>query len=148
MTQHGLRFHPLYHVWVDIRQRCTNTNHKRYYGWGGRGIKVCEEWRTFKPFYDWAISNNWEKGLQIDRIDNDGNYEPSNCRFVTTEVNSRNKRNNKYVSIDGESKIIIDWANDPRCAVSYYTFRKRIYSGVEPKTALLSPLQPNKKFER
>ena len=90
---HGLRNHPLYRVWYSIKARCYNPKRERFKDWGGRGITMCEEWRNnFKAFYDWAMANGYKEGLQIDREDNDGNYTPENCRFVTAKVNSNNRR--------------------------------------------------------
>jgi len=91
--KHGLRKHPLYSVWDGMTQRCTNQKTKAYKNYGGRGVVICDEWRgNFKPFYDWCLSNGWRKGLEIDRIDNDGNYEPSNCRFISHRLNNLNTR--------------------------------------------------------
>lgn len=88
---HNLSRHPLYRVWKSMRRRCNCPKVEFYPRYGGRGIKVCEEWaKDFKPFYDWCMANGYERGLQIDRIDNDGNYEPGNCRFVTRTENMRN----------------------------------------------------------
>jgi hypothetical protein len=84
--------HPLYTVWTNLTQRCTNPNHPQYPDYGGRGIQVCDEWRDAAQFLVWAGSAGWEPGLQIDRRDNDGDYEPSNCRFVTPSVNASNRR--------------------------------------------------------
>jgi hypothetical protein len=93
MTKHGLSYNPLYNIWKQIIQRCNNKKCKRYKDWGGRGITVCDEWRNdFMPFYNWAIANGWKKGLYIDRIDNDGNYEPSNCRWVTPRKSASHTR--------------------------------------------------------
>ena len=92
-TTHGLRHHLLYGIWTDISYRTTNEKQISYKYYGGRGIIMCKEWRNdFKSFYDWCISNGWAKGLEIDRRDNDGNYEPSNCRFVTRSINTSNTR--------------------------------------------------------
>ena len=92
-TKHGNSHHPLYRVWIDMRGRCYNKNIKQYKNYGGRGVAICDEWsNNFKMFYDWAIKNGWERGLQIDRIDNDGNYKPLNCRFITQIENVRNSR--------------------------------------------------------
>jgi hypothetical protein len=82
----------LYFVHGMIKQRCNNSNHKQYKDWGGRGISYCKEWELFLNFYNWAMSNGYEEGLQIDRINNDGNYEPNNCRWVTSKVNMNNRR--------------------------------------------------------
>ena len=99
--KHGLRNTILYRIWRDIKSRTLNSKYKRYSDYGGRGITICEEWKNdFVPFYNWAMLNGYEenKGLSIDRIDNDGNYEPSNCRWTTKTIQSRNRRirkNNK-----------------------------------------------------
>ncbi len=85
---HGLSKHPLFIKWCAIKKRCSNKNDSHYKYYGGRGIKICDEWRNdFKAFYDFAMSHGWKKGLQIDRIDNDGNYEPDNCAFVKNKIN-------------------------------------------------------------
>ena len=89
--KHGLSKHPLYNVWYSLIDRCTNTHHRLYNRYGARGITVCKQWLdSYEEFYHWAISNGWKKGLQIDRRNNDGNYEPENCRFVTAKDNIRN----------------------------------------------------------
>jgi len=95
-TIHGLHKHTLYVTWKNMKARCYNKSHKKYKDYGNRGITICDEWlNNVKCFYNFAISHGWEEGLTIDRIDNDGNYEPSNCRFVTCQVNSQNKRTTK-----------------------------------------------------
>jgi hypothetical protein len=91
------RQHSLYSIWCGMKRRCKNKNHN----YGGRGITVCEEWRSsFEVFKTWALMNRWKRGLQIDRVDNNGNYEPGNCRFVTGRENSRNRRTNKLTLLD------------------------------------------------
>lgn len=93
---HGLANTPLYYVWCAMRQRCFSRTHVGYENYGGRGITVCDEWiNSYVPFHEWAMANGYEAGLTIDRIDVDGNYEPSNCRWVTMKVQASNKRNNK-----------------------------------------------------
>ena len=92
----------LYAVWNGIKQRCTNPNNNAYHNYGGRGIKICNEWaNNYKSFYDWAISAGYKKGKEIDRIDNNGNYEPDNCRFVDEETQANNKRNVRLYTING-----------------------------------------------
>lgn len=92
-TKHGLKGLGIYAVWVSMKQRCYNQNHKQYKDYGGRGIMVCNEWRyDFKAFYNWVLVNGYKTGLTIDRRNNDGNYESSNCRFITRAENNRNKR--------------------------------------------------------
>lgn len=93
MTTHGYCYHPLYNIWTLMKKRCYNENDEYYYVYGGRGIKVCDEWlHNPEIFIEWALDNGWSKGLQIDRENNDGNYEPSNCRFATNQINVLNMR--------------------------------------------------------
>lgn len=94
-TLHGMSTHPLYIVLKGMLHRCNSEGHKSYMDYGGRGITVCPKWTLTNPmvFISWAESNGYKKGLEIDRIDNDGNYEPSNCRWVTHQVNMNNTRN-------------------------------------------------------
>jgi len=93
---HGLSGHPLYRIYYSMVQRCTNKKNKSFLEYGKRGISVCEEWLDvnvgFTSFYEWCLNNGYKEGLQIDRRSNDGNYEPSNCRFVTNRDNCLNQR--------------------------------------------------------
>jgi hypothetical protein len=91
--KHGLSNHPLFTVWRCMKNRCYDPSHKGYKYYGARGITICEEWKE-KPdsFIDWVLKNGWRKGLQIDRINVNGNYEPSNCRMVTPYENLMNRR--------------------------------------------------------
>lgn len=108
--KHGLWNTSLYNRYYKILDRCYNKNHKYYYNYGGRGITVCEEWLNDPiSFYNWAINNGYKEGLSIDRIDNNGNYEPSNCRWVTRKEQERNKRNNKNFTWRGETHCIQEW---------------------------------------
>ena len=92
-TTHGLSGHPLHKTWRNIKGRCYNPKSHGFEHWGGRGIIICDEWlNEFKLFYDWCIGNGWKKGLSIDRINNNGNYEPLNCRIVTHQENNCNTR--------------------------------------------------------
>lgn len=85
----------IYNSWQNMKSRCLCPSNQKYSRYGGRGIKVCAEWIDIIGFYNWAKSSGWAKGLQIDRIDNDGDYEPSNCRWVTPSDNARRKRTTK-----------------------------------------------------
>ncbi len=107
---HGKRHTKLYYVWRGIKTRCYNKHSKKYDVYGWRGIAVCDEWRNdFMNFYDWAINNGYKDGLTIDRIDVDGNYEPSNCRWATQKQQQRNRRNNRKVTINGETHCLTEW---------------------------------------
>ena len=112
-TKHALTNHPIFNLWHSMKDRCygDDPQHKKYYK--DRGIIVCDDWRDdFKAFYDWAITNGWEKGLQIDRIDNDGNYEPNNCRFVTPRQNALNKRRLNSRNTSGYEGVTWDKSRD------------------------------------
>ena len=103
-----------------------------------RGITVCEEWRTFKNFYEWAISHGWNYGLQLDRINNDGNYCPENCRFVTSEINNLNRRNNIFIDVNGESVLAKEYFSNSNHddSVDYNTFISRVKHGWEIERSL------------
>lgn len=108
--KHLLTKHPIYKLRRDIIVRCENKNSKAYKNYGGRGILICKEWRdSFEIFYKWCIENGWQKGLQIDRINNNGNYEPNNCRFVTAKENCRNRRSDIMLTYKGDRKTMAQW---------------------------------------
>lgn len=101
----------IYHMWYAMIDRCTNPKLKSYKRYGGRGITVCDEWqKSLDTFYLFAINNNFSIGLEIDRIDNDDGYHPNNVRFVSRKINSRNKKNNTLITINGETKTLVEWA--------------------------------------
>ncbi len=91
--------HPLYTAWKAMKQRCCNPNDPAFHNYGGRGISVCKQWIDDpKAFVEWGLVNGWKSELAIDRTDNNGNYEPTNCRFVTQAVNNGNQRDHKKAS--------------------------------------------------
>ena len=98
---HNLSQHPLYRIWQGIKRRCYEKRAINYHNYGGRGITMCSEWKNdFKSFHDWAISNNWKPKLQIDRVNNDLGYSPTNCQIVSNYENAQNKRTTKFVIFD------------------------------------------------
>ncbi len=107
---HGLSKTSLMYAYDDMVKRCTNDKALAYKNYGGRGISVCAEWLKDKTeFFKWALSNGYKKGLQIDRIDNDGNYSPLNCRYVTPKENNRNRRVTRFLVFNGEKKSVAEW---------------------------------------
>ena len=131
----------LYGVWNAIKQRCNNPNNRSYHNYGGRGIKICDEWaNNYKTFYDWAMCAGYEKGKEIDRIDCDGNYEPDNCRFVDIETQANNKRNVKLYTINGVTKSLTQWCKEYE--MNYGMVRQRIIKlGWTIEDALIKPKQ-------
>jgi hypothetical protein len=94
-----------------MRYRCSNPTHTGYDNYGGRSISVCEEWDSdFNSFYEWSINSGYSDALTLDRIEVDGNYEPSNCRWVTQQKQNENKRNNHFLTINGETLTISQWS--------------------------------------
>lgn len=124
---HGLTGHPLHGVWQGMLRRCRDRRTNNFTRYGGRGVTVTAVWaEDFTAFYAWAVTAGYAPGLQLDRIDNDGNYSPENCQWVTPSANSRNKRNNVWITAFGETKVLSDWAKDPRCAVERRVLRQRM----------------------
>ena len=110
MTKHGLTDTRLHIIWIQMRARCEKPYSYGYKSYGGRGISVCKEWSDFQNFYAWAINNGYDKNLTLDRIDNDGNYEPSNCRWATQTQQCRNQRSNRNIAYQGEVHCLTEWA--------------------------------------
>lgn len=99
----------LYWAWKAIKQRCSNPKCRAYKNYGARGITFCKEWDKFEGFYEWAVSSGYEKGKDIDRIDNDGNYTPDNCRWATRRENVNNRRSTIRLTVNGETKSASEW---------------------------------------
>ena len=114
VKKHGLRYTRIYKILDCMKERCYNKNKDNYYLYGARGITVCKEWlekdNGIINFYTWAINNGYKENLTIDRIDNNGNYEPSNCRWATMKEQGRNKRNNYLITYKGETHCLSEWA--------------------------------------
>ena len=141
-TQKGIsrKYSNLYSCWNIMRHRCYDVNNEKYANYGARGITVCEEWRySFEPFFNWAMANGYQKGLTIDRIDVNGNYEPSNCRWTTYIVQARNKTNNKMITYKGETKCLSQWCEE--LEIPYHTIRARIRLGWTPEKSFETPIK-------
>ena len=110
-TTHSLSRSRIYRTYSNMIRRCTNPIEIEYENYGGRGIKVCDEWTNdFMNFYNWAIANGYTDKLTIDRIDNDGNYCPENCKWSTYKEQCRNKSNNRIICINGIEKTLVEWS--------------------------------------
>jgi hypothetical protein len=116
-------------VLFGVIRRCKNIEHKAYKDYGGRGITVCNEWiENLDGFCDWALLSGYEENLTLNRIDNNGNYTPENCQWVTTKIQNRNKRNNVILTYNGITQTQADWAEELN--ISTPALRYRIYSGM------------------
>ena len=135
----GVSRSALYSTWHGMKARCNQRSHSKWSRYGGRGIVVCNEWKRFQTFQNWAIAHGWSEGMEIDRIDNDGNYCPENCHFVSHRVNQHNKSTSRMETIDGETKCVAAWALDPRCSVPYQTVLSRLRYGWDIRDAVLKP---------
>ena len=122
--------------WVKMLSRCEDEDYPQYKDYGGRGIKVCKDWHDLNKFNIWCMNNGIQPELFLDRIDNEGDYKPSNCRFVTRKENNNNKSNNTYLNAFGEQKTLSQWVDDKRCRVEYATLQKRLRLGWDSEDAL------------
>lgn len=123
-TTHGQTNTRLYRIWHAMKNRCSNQNHEDYKGYGGVGISVCKEWEAFEPFRDWAMANGYSDDLTLDRKDNNGNYEPSNCRWATRKEQANNRRTNHLIMLDGVELTLSQAAE--RLGVGYKYLKNRI----------------------
>lgn len=129
-TTHGKRNTRLYVVWCDMRRRCNDNRAPEYKNYGARGIRVCNEWNNdFKAFYDWAMANGYDETANrgectIDRIDVNGDYSPDNCRFSDSLTQGGNKRNNRLITHNGETKTQSEWAR-------YYGKNRAFFCGPD-----------------
>jgi len=110
-----------------MKKRCNNESDSRYDRYGGRGIRICDEWYDFETFKDWALSHGYESGLSIDRVDNNGNYCPENCRWADRIVQANNKSNNRLITYNGITHTVAEWSRI--LMVNYYNLLARINVG-------------------
>lgn len=129
---HRMKGTRLYRIWQGTKNRALNRNDEHWPDYGGRGITICDEWKTsFEAFRDWSIANGYRDDLTIDRINVNGEYCPENCRWVTPADQQRNKRNNRYYEYKGESKLLQGWADE--FGVTRSMLWSKIRRGKEPK---------------
>ena len=128
----------LYNIWHSMKQRCLNKTDKDYKNYGGRGIKLCKQWHDYVAFKKWALAHGYRNDLQIDRINNEGNYTPNNCRWVTRKDNLRNTRRTRWGTIEGNTKSLAEWCEI--YDISYATVLGRLSRGWDLIDALTKPL--------
>ena len=125
-------------VHSNMKARCSNPNNTHYKYYGGRGITVCEEWQHVDKFREWAYNNGYKPGLTIDRIDVNGNYEPSNCRWVTMQEQSYNRTDSHLITYKGETKCLAEWEN--QLGIDHRTILARLNNGWTVEQALSTPI--------
>lgn len=136
----------LYGIWRGMRGRCQNPNRPKYRMYGARGISVCDEWQTFANFLKWAVANGYQDNLTIDRIDNDGNYCPENCRWATVLEQNHNRSCTLKVLFAGEIRTVSEVSSIT--GMSYYLLRSRLKTGMDIETAITTPLMTHKSHKR
>ena len=138
---HGEIHTRLYKIWGNMLNRCSNPNNPVWYNYGGRGIFVCDEWKQYEGFRDWANNSGYNDNLSIDRIDNNKGYSPDNCRWVDANIQNNNRRNNCYIEYKGEIRTISEWA--AILNIEYHTLYNRIKRGWDVEDAFNKPLRRN-----
>lgn len=138
---HGLRSNPLYSVWFSMLSRCENKKDNNYHRYGGRGITVCDRWHNLSNFIE-DMENNYHKGLQIDRKDNDGNYCPENCRWITRTQNANNTRRNRFITYDGKTMTVAEWSRFLNVPIYLLYGRLKKFSDIDALTL------PYKKYSK
>lgn len=135
LTKHKMYGTRIYRIWSGMKARCFRKALPEYSRYGGRGITVCKEWKNdFETFHQWAMANGYREDLTIDRINNNGNYEPTNCRWVTSKEQSRNTSKNKLLNYKGETHCASYWAE--KLNLNYYTLLTHLRKGMSVKNAL------------
>ena len=134
--KHGKKHTRIYGIWCAMKGRCANKHHKSFKHYGGRGIKVCDEWqKDFLKFFVWANENGYADGLTIDRIDINGNYEPGNCRWVSYKQQNRNYSRNHLITFNGETLCLSDMAE--KYGINKARLHHRLSHGWSIERALL-----------
>lgn len=136
--KHGDTRTRLFNIWVDMRMRCKHKGQKH---WHDKGIKVCAEWDDYLSFKKWALSSGYKDGLTIDRIDSEGDYTPENCRWATYKEQSRNLSSNRWVTINGNSKLVKDWCEELKIVSPATVYRRVREYGWTYEKAITTPVR-------
>lgn len=135
---HGMYGTRIYSIWNNMIMRCEDKNIPLYERYGARGITVCDEWKNFDNFYKWAMENGYSDNLTIDRINYNGNYEPSNCRWAGIITQANNTRRNFYIEYQGETHTLAEWSRI--IGFKYDLVKHRLYNGWDFETAIKTPI--------
>lgn len=137
---HGKSESRLYGVWESMKQRCNNPNNPNYNRYGGRGIKIYSNWNnSFESFSNWAYANDYHDNLTIDRVDNNGNYEPENCRWVDCRAQSRNRNSNRLLKFQGKELCVAEWSD--LTGINSNTILNRLSRGWSVEETLSTPIE-------
>jgi hypothetical protein len=128
----------LYNIWSHMKERCNNVNHVQYKSYGGRGIKVCDEWNDYASFRTWAMNSGYSDELTLDRKNNDEGYSPDNCKWSTSKEQANNRRDNHILTLNGESHNIEWWAS--KTGLPRHAIDGRIRRGWDDVKTLTTPL--------
>ncbi len=139
----GISSHPLYEVWRTIKKRCYLKTNKDYPHYGGRGIRMCDEWKDdYEAFYKWAMSHGYKPGLTVDRISNKRGYSPQNCRLISMKKQAYNRGTNRYLRYNNETHTLTKWAEI--LDIPDNTLSMRLARGWTVERALSTPVQEHK----
>jgi len=140
MRTHGKCETKLYKVWCSMKHRCSNPKDRAYANYGGRGIGFCDQWVCFEPFYAWAISSGYHEGLTLERMNNNGNYDPNNCAWIPKGDQSSNTRRCKQINFMGETLNLKEWSE--KLSMSYSLLQSRLKHGWSFERAIQEPIIP------
>lgn len=138
----------LHNIWYLMHYRCNNPKFHEYNNYGGRGIQVCDEWENIEGYFNfkkWALNNGYADNLTIDRINVDGNYEPSNCRWIPKIEQAGNKRTNRFIKFNGHTATIAEWSRITN--IPYKTLHRRLQSGWGVEDALTKPVRAARRIK-
>jgi hypothetical protein len=145
--KHGLSSHPGYSNFIHMIDRCCNPNNLSYHDYGGRGITICDAWNplvvgrdvALRTFLQWFDGIGGKKGLTVERVDVNNSYYPGNCTLIPNKRQPYNTRRSRWYTYNGETKLLAEWARDPRCLVAKQTLSYRLSLGMNFEKALTTP---------